>query len=297
MPMREDFCAFILTHGRPDRVHTYNTLLRSGYTGKVFIVIDDEDKTEPEYRARFGDKVLQFCKREIAARIDEADNFNDRRAIIYARNSCWDLARQVGCKYFIQLDDDYTNFALRYLPSGRGVYISIRKNLDTVFGLMVEFLSNIPANTVALCQGGDLIGGTDGKCPELKRKAMNSFVCSIDRPFNFFGRMNEDVNTYATRGRAGDLFFTVTQAQLVQVNTQISGGGMSGLYLDAGTYQKSFYSIMYAPSCVKISTISDSGRWQSPRPRIHHKINWHHCAPKILREEHSKCPTRNHPRT
>ena len=57
MPMRDDFCAFILTHGRPDRVHTFKTLQRSGYTGKVYIVIDDEDKTEAEYRKRFGDRV------------------------------------------------------------------------------------------------------------------------------------------------------------------------------------------------------------------------------------------------
>jgi len=73
--MRDDFCAFILTHGRPDRVHTYDTLMRAGYTGKVFIVIDDEDKTAAEYRARFGDKVLQFCKAEWAEKTDEGDNF------------------------------------------------------------------------------------------------------------------------------------------------------------------------------------------------------------------------------
>ena len=107
--MRDDFCAFILTHGRPDRVYTYKTLLKAGYTGKIYIVIDDEDKTAEEYRNRYGGKVLQFCKKEIAERIDEGDNFQDRRAVIYARNACWDLAKQVGCKYFIQLDDDYTS--------------------------------------------------------------------------------------------------------------------------------------------------------------------------------------------
>lgn len=93
--MRDDFCAFILTHGRPDKVHTYDTLLKAGYTGKVYIVIDDEDKTAEEYRKRYGDLVLQFCKKEVAERIDEGDNFQDRRAIIYARNACWDLAKKV----------------------------------------------------------------------------------------------------------------------------------------------------------------------------------------------------------
>ena len=113
-PMRDDFCAFILTHGRPDNVLTYKTLLNAGYTGKIYIVIDNEDKTEARYRENFGDMVLQFDKAAAAQTFDEGDNFNDRRAIIYARNSCWELARKVGCKYFIQLDDDYTNFIVRY---------------------------------------------------------------------------------------------------------------------------------------------------------------------------------------
>ena len=56
--MRDDFCAFILTHGRPDKVLTYRTLRRAGYTGKIFIVVDDEDKTRNQYMAEFGEQVL-----------------------------------------------------------------------------------------------------------------------------------------------------------------------------------------------------------------------------------------------
>lgn len=83
--MRDDFCAFILTHGRPDKVLTYRTLRRAGYTGKIFIVVDDEDKTRHQYMAEFGEQVLVFSKADIASRFDEADNFCDRRSIFYAR--------------------------------------------------------------------------------------------------------------------------------------------------------------------------------------------------------------------
>lgn len=289
--MRDDFCAFILTHGRPNRVHTYNTILRAGYTGKIYIVIDDEDKTEDEYRARFGDKVLQFCKAEVAARIDEGDNFNDRRAIIYARNACWDLARQVGCKYFIQLDDDYTNFIIRHnskLEYHSGI---VTKNLNGVFASLLDFYATTSAVAVAMSQGGDHIGGggIGGKGgqgnPSLRRKCMNTFICSVERPFQFVGRINEDVNTYTSAGRRGALFLTVIQAQVNQLATQSNAGGMTSLYLDGGTYLKTFYSVMYAPSCVKVGQIVDP---RSPHYRIHHKINWHNCAPKIIREHCKK---------
>lgn len=290
--MRDDFCAFILTHGRPDKVYTYNTLLKAGYTGKVYIVIDDEDKAEAEYRKRFGGQVLQFCKAEMAARIDEGDNFNDRRAIIYARNACWDLARQVGVRYFIQLDDDYTSFFIRHNSKIDYVAARIKTNMDNVLSLLLDFYNSIPALSVAMSQGGDHIGGAyqgGGQAsPSLRRKCMNSFICSVDRPFQFFGKINEDVNTYLTMGRRGDLFFTVIQLQLVQLQTQSNQSGMSDIYHDNGTYIKSFYSVMYSPSCVKIGLMGDPHR--KDNYRIHHKINWHHCAPKILREEYRKGP-------
>ena len=112
--MRDDFCAFILSHGRPDRVYTYKTLKRSGYTGKIYIVIDDQDKTADEYRKRYGNEVLQFCKEEYALKLDEGDNTGKRISTIYARAAMFDLAQKIGCKYFIQLDDDYTEFKFRF---------------------------------------------------------------------------------------------------------------------------------------------------------------------------------------
>lgn len=286
-PMRDDFCAFILTHGRPDNVLTYKTLLNAGYTGKIYIVIDNEDKTEARYRENFGDMVLQFDKAAAAQTFDEGDNFNDRRAIIYARNSCWELARKVGCKYFIQLDDDYTNFIVRYNSKKEYVSGIIKTAIDDLFSLMLEFYISIPALSIALGQGGDHIGGDSGNQDKLRltRKCMNSFICSTEKPFMFFGRVNEDVNTYTTLGRRGNLFFTVLQTQLNQLATQSNSGGMTSLYLDSGTYIKSFYSVMYCPSSVKIGELGDN---RSPHYRIHHKINWTATAPKIIRETHRK---------
>ena len=54
MQTPDDFCAFILSHGRPDNVLTLDLIKRCGYTGKVFIVIDDEDPTGDQYRQNFG---------------------------------------------------------------------------------------------------------------------------------------------------------------------------------------------------------------------------------------------------
>ena len=188
MAMRHNgFVAFILTHGRPDRVLTYEKLRKHGYTGKIYIVCDDEDKTLPEYRKRFGD-VLVFSKSEIAKTFDEGDNFGDRRAIIYARNACFELARQIGATHFIELDDDYTYFKFRFDAQLRWHGADVQ-DLDAVFDMLLDYFNSAPMLTLAIGQGGDYIGGekatrfNDGIQP--MRKAMNSFICSVDRPFQY----------------------------------------------------------------------------------------------------------------
>ena len=108
--MRSDFAALILTHGRPDRVHTYYALRNAGYTGRIIIVIDNEDKTANEYRNRYGTDVVVFDKAAIAQTFDEGDNFQDRRAIIYARNASFQIAKDLGYRYFVQLDEIMTQF-------------------------------------------------------------------------------------------------------------------------------------------------------------------------------------------
>ena len=103
--MRNDFVVFIISHGRPDNVITAKTLKRLGYTGRVFIVIDNEDRTREQYREKFDDQVLVFDKRYYADMTDEGNNFNDRRTTTHARNACFDLASEVGATYFLVLDD------------------------------------------------------------------------------------------------------------------------------------------------------------------------------------------------
>lgn len=284
--MNKDFAAFILTHGRPNNVITYKKLKLSGYTGKIYIIIDNEDKTKKDYYKKFGDKVIIFNKKEVAKTFDEADNFNDRRSIVYARNVCFSIAKDLGLKYFIQLDDDYFEFNYRLdndLNYVTGKYV---KNLDVIFKSMVSFMqSNKQVSSIAMAQCGDFIGGANGNLARkktLKRKAMNTFVCSVDRPFKFIGRINEDVTTYTNRASVGLVFFTIPHLAINQRDTQSNKGGMTDIYLNNGTYIKSFYSVMFSPSCVKVSLMGET------RKRLHHRVSWNNAVPKILKEEHKK---------
>ena len=283
--MIKNFAAFILSHGRANNVITYDTLIKTGYTGDIYIIIDNEDKTAKEYYDRFGDKVVMFDKKKIAKTFDEADNFNDRRAIVYARNACFDIAKDLGIKYFIQLDDDYTTF--RFAANDKGEYITSNTaitKLDNIFEAMLNFYKSTNIHSIAMAQGGDFIGGENSRVfkEKLARKCMNSFICSTDRPFQFVGRINEDVNNYTHKGSLGYLFFTIATVRLEQKQTQSNEGGMTDIYLDNGTYIKSFYSIIFQPSAVTISLMGNKNN------RLHHRVNWNATTPLILDEKYKK---------
>jgi hypothetical protein len=280
----DNFAVFILTHGRPDMVKTYDTLIKQGYTGPIYIIIDNEDETADAYKRRFGDKVIVFDKKAIAQKFDTGDNFQERRSVVFARNASFEIAKNLGIEYFLQLDDDYYEFRFNFSPSLQYQSKQV-KNLDNLFLAMLKYYKNTTMASVAFGQGGDLFGGGNSSIlssVQTKRKCMNTFFCSTQRPFQFVGRVNEDVNTYVCLGGRGALMLSVFNAIINQTDTQSSEGGMTELYLNEGTYIKSFYTVMYVPSALKIGLMGENYR------RLHHKISWDNAVPCILNERYKK---------
>jgi hypothetical protein len=279
----------ILTHGRPDRVHTYDSLRRQGYTGRICILIDNEDKMRAEYKRKFGDQVYVFDKVAEAKRTDAGDNFPHRKAIVYARNASFRAAKDLGYRYFVQLDDDYTKYHYRFDQSfdftttGNSLVI---KSMDKVIEALNEFYKQSGATAMSMSQAGDFIGGEGNMHVKngwiLKRKCMNFWFCDTEKPVQFMGHMNEDCTAYVIHGLRGGLFFHVALVALTQMPTQQTAGGMTDVYLESGTYVKTFYTVMAAPSCTKINTVCPFS------DRIHHSIKWNNACPKIIDEKWRK---------
>ncbi len=284
-----NFAVFILSHGRPKNVKTYETLRKFGYTGKIYLIIDDEDKCKDEYKEIYSDEVLIFNKKNRALKTDSGDNLDNRNTVLYARNENFKIAKDLGLDFFWQLDDDYKEF--RYAFNDRLDYITKNikiKNLDVLLSLIIEFIKTTNTNCVAFSQGGDFIGGDNSSVAKnvikgrMSRKVMNSFLFKVDRPIEFVGRMNDDVNTYVTLGCRGVLLFTIGQLRLEQVETQKNSGGLTDMYIEFGTYKKSFYTVMMHPSSVVIREMGVSNK------RLHHFINAKNTYPLIISEKVKK---------
>ena len=281
-----NYAVFILSHGRPDNVITYKTLRKQGYTGKIFIICDDEDKTLSQYKEKYGQEVIVFSKSNYEGKFDKMDNFSGNKVIVYARNACYDIARSLGLDYFFEYEDDYPQFSYRKVEGDilRGVQV---KNLDRILNAMIECLNDTKSCTIAFAQAGDFIGGAGSFFNNTyKRKAMNTFVFKVNKnpkdDLIFIGRMNDDVNTYLTQGKIGKLFFQITDVAMVQVLTQSNSGGNTEAYKKYGTYTKSFYSVIAEPSCCKV------GLMGSVNKRLHHSVKWKYAVPKLLDQKWKK---------
>lgn len=273
-----NFAIFIISHARADSVETVKSLKKCNYSGRWYIICDDEDDQLDKYKDNFGeDHILVFNKDEIRPKFDMMDNFEGKGTPIFVRNAIWEIAKKLGLEYYLELDDDYCDFSIR---SKVGTHLPIFNivDFDGVCNAYIEFLNCGDIATVAFAQTGEMMGGLKGQVwrKKIKRKAMNAYFCKVDKPFDWHGRLNDDVNTYLFHGRIGKLFLTTAIVNVCQKVTQSKSGGITETYLNLGTYIKSFSSVMLRPDCVKVSSMGITDR------RMHHEINDKCAYPMII---------------
>ena len=282
MVENKDFAVFILSHGRADTITTYKALRDGGYTGRTYVVIDNEDDQEDLYRQKFGDDIIQFDKKDYLEKTDLGDLDTDRRIGVFARNFIQDEAKRLGYKFHLQLDDDVHGFTYRF-AQGKVLRALHCSHLDEVFSGMVEYMKETPITSLSFALSAYNMGGVDGSIKDgMTRKTMTTFLMRADDVQYFHMRMNDDITTSLINGMRGKLYYSYLPIEVEVDKTQVKAGGMTDIYQKNGTYRKSFYSVMCCPSCVKVSAMGITDY------RIHHEISWNNAVPKLLSERWCK---------
>jgi len=266
--LSDEFAVFVHSYQRLSFT-TIKTLHRLNYTGKIYLQISDEDKYIEKYKEVVKDyKNVELIIYKKERDFDLMTNINDLRSQVFAYNATIKIAKRLGLKYFLILDDDYRNF---YFNKSQGDEV---KNLDSIFFALINFLKNTNIFCLSIAQTGDQ--------PYYRfnsfRKAMNFLLFEtkkIPDDFKFLGFTNEDVNTYLRYGNIGYIFLTYPRIILRQTQTQKQEGGYTEVYIDYGTFYKSFFSVMVLPSACRVKFVSGVGR-------LHHFVKWDFAVPKIL---------------
>lgn len=276
------FAIFILSHGRAETITTFNAMRRGGYTGDMFVVIDNEDDQEPIYRKKFGDNIIQFDKRDYVEKTDLGDLDDDRRIGVFARNFIQDKAQEMGYKYHLQLDDDIHGITIRYVKNDK-LCCHTLTNIDRIIDAMLDYMDEAPFTSLSFGLPAYVIGGINRSWrKQMLPKCMTTFIMKADDKRYFHMRMNDDITTSALNNMRGHMYYSIVPIQIDVDTTQVKSGGMTDIYLDNGTYRKSFYTAMAMPSCSKVSSMGITDY------RVHHEIIWNNCVPRILSDAYKK---------
>ena len=302
----KDFVILILSYGRPEflKTHTWNVLDKVNSKARRVVVMSDDDKTIPEYKKMYGDDaVFVFNKIESEKKydIDLIDCYwgksLSRKATVWARNEQFRIARELGYRWFMVLDDDYREIVMRhkmYRTSDGNEFFPTFKELlfapcdehgslfDKCCVKYFNILNSAPwLYSTAFSQCGDFIGGCQSilvrKYP-WRWKAMNVFFCDTEKEYRYYGRFNDDVNAYVLNGRRGQMSLTLPVPSINQEPTQKTQGGVTDLYKMFGTYVKSLTSAVVSPSSVSVSCMG------TVAPRIHHLVEWIIMCPRVVDE-------------
>lgn len=255
-PMRKDFAVVIISHGRPN-CETVKTLRESGYTGEIYIVVDDEDKTKDEYLRLYGeDHVHIFHKHEW---FDVGDNLDSPRTVgVFARNECLKVAKEHKLKYYLEMDDDLKSLSFRYNDNGhlRGKPV---KKFDAVLEAICDYFDNSTIDCLGFGNAVDYIGGVPTfEHGRTNRLPMNSFFLRTSNDFLWKGRNSDDLITPLNQQKIGEYWCKFIPVQATyDVWSPKKGskekGGSIELYNELGSYRLRFYGVVFHPSSVKLT--------------------------------------------
>lgn len=256
--MSTDFAIFILTHGRPYNQKTLSALHKQGYTGKVYLVVDDEDKTKDEYIKEYGDKVIIFNKDKYVYSTDTGLSVPYRNFAVFARNAIEDLAVQYNLQYFGMFDDDILKFRFRYASDEQLLSLPVQ-NLDNIIAEYVDYMESCKLACVGFGVSTQYIGGK--QCSPVNnslRLCYNAYIrCSM---FNVDWSLNmcEDRITSLLCNMRGQVW---QQLLFVQIDTApLYGkvdGGNSSVYRMLDEFTQVFFPVITNPNNSSISTYNE----------------------------------------
>lgn len=278
--MRDDFAVFIITHQRAKKQLTLNTLKQGGYSGRLYLVVDNMDGQLEEYKRLYGDMVLVFDKMKYAETADTHINSFKMSSALFTRNACVDLAREMRLNYYFVCDDDIRCVFIKDSRSGK-LKTTKCTRITPVLLAMIRFMENTDIATLGIIYDGAYVGGINNTVKNgVKYEVVQFAVFRTNDPVVYESIMWEDTATICRDLGVGRLGFS---PMFLSTNTPENGsneGGVSEYYRDSADWINAQYVMMARPDCTKIA----ANRKGIPRLRVTEKA----LHPLILNERYKK---------
>lgn len=262
---------FIVTHGRPDKQLTLGVLKKHNYLGKIFLVLDNTDKTIQQYIDNYGkENIFVFNKNHYINTVELVSNKPKFACSLYARCACEDIAKKLNVRSFMIVDDDVLNFRIRFPENDK--LISYKDfDLSEVFVGISEYMRN--ANIAAIgcayenmAMSGVKMFSTDSL---LKNRLLyNSVFRNGDLQFSWKADIFEDVISSVLGNISGNVFLCLPFLQCTTEPTHVIqfepktpiklDGGSSEAYAEDGL-KLIFRGVICAPTHISLRAVVTKG--------------------------------------
>ena len=263
--MINNTAVFVLSHQRATKITTDMVLRKCGYTGKIYIIIDDTDTQLNDYKEIFGDNCIVFSKTEQLKTTDSCDNFGNLKTPLYARNYCFELAKQLNLDYFIMADDDITDLKYAFVDNSGNFKKQSIKHFDLIIKTLIDFSNcNNKLDCISFVLDSGYFGGKNGTYKNgVKREIQCFMLWKAKSEVRFLSTKNEDLNT--TIKYFYKLMLSVFDLCTSSPQRMTNEGGISY----SSMYENNMYSLMLMPSAINLLP---SGNMRKLNDNIYPKI-------------------------
>lgn len=191
----------------------YTNVLRALWGGDCVILVYDSDHQDMADEAKsLGYRVEVFDWISTTSSMSgpgwTSNYAKTKRVVSPARYATYEIARRLGIRFFMQLDDDVTYIQIPKVVSGHLPKCDKRITVSKNYPFAMQYVKDIIESTfdfveksgciVAFVQTGELMSA-DASRFHFKPKVMNTFILDTENPVDCFGGINEDVNIYTRR--------------------------------------------------------------------------------------------------
>lgn len=273
---------FIPSYHRADNLKTVRYLEKIDYDMQhVYVFVDDEADDRERYKAvakQYGFHLVVFDMTEARKRFDYVHRASvSRRSAGQARNMFQDYAKKKGIEQYVVMDDDTKDFQFRV--KGVWVHNASGETVKKTFDMVAEMMRRYRIGLFGISQTGDFYGGM--YLEMMRRKVMN--VTFYDTRFIYRGERGvQDNDTSQFAGVLNEGLFTGSLADGITLQQTISAtakGGLTDLYNECKLYNKAMVTPIQFPSAIRAERQVMNGN------RIHHRIDYKHLAPRLMKGE------------
>lgn len=250
--MANKFCVFIISHERSDRVETYDTLLRGGYTGEIYIVIDNEDSQKTKYVDRFGKFTIVFDKQYFMRQCDCVGE-SRRASAIYARNAVEYFAKELKVDSYAVMDDDIVALRYKWIVGKTVKSMQVNGGLDDVFKLYADYIIDNRIATTSFQSVMFYVGGAGNISNKVSasRETYQIHIRNANYPVAWKSVINEDIITEILTAQQGYIWWSLPHIVYDAVPMNDKSGGVKDAYDTISAFDRAFLATIVNPSCCK----------------------------------------------